>query len=306
MKFGNNLKNLRKSKNMSQEDLAEKMNVSRQSVSKWETGDAYPEMNNILELCKIFKCNINDLVNDSIIDIESLDEDIKTHAVKFKLDKQRQVKTLSNLIAILAKIGRIVITVCIPIVILVGIILPFLISRVNVSNNEITFDNSSDKLSIEEKDDEVVVKFNNSVIASETDTENILKIKEVFSTTSKPLIIGYSISGCIFLLVYLILLLHVLKHLENLAENIREFKTPFTLENVNHIRKMAYLLIASVILPNIVGGIFQLLISVDLNIGFEMFSLIEILFIFTLAYIFEYGYEIQRDSKGIMYGEEDE
>lgn len=38
MKFGDNLRNLRKSKKLSQEDLAEKMNVSRKSVSKWETG----------------------------------------------------------------------------------------------------------------------------------------------------------------------------------------------------------------------------------------------------------------------------
>ena len=53
MKFGENLKKIRKEKNMSQEQLAEKVNVSRQSVSKWETGESYPEMNNILELCKI-------------------------------------------------------------------------------------------------------------------------------------------------------------------------------------------------------------------------------------------------------------
>ncbi len=38
MKFGDNLRKLRKSKKLSQEDLAEKVNVSRQSVSKWETG----------------------------------------------------------------------------------------------------------------------------------------------------------------------------------------------------------------------------------------------------------------------------
>lgn len=38
MKFGENLKNLRKAKKLSQEELAEKMRVSRQSVSKWETG----------------------------------------------------------------------------------------------------------------------------------------------------------------------------------------------------------------------------------------------------------------------------
>ncbi len=42
----------------------------------------------------------------------------------------------------------------------------------------------------------------------------------------------------------------------------------------------------------------------DLNIEFELFNLIEILFLFSIAYIFQYGYEIQLDSKGKMYGNE--
>ena len=109
MKFGENLKSLRKNNNLSQEQLAEKVRVSRQSVSKWETGEAYPEMNNILELCKIFKCNINDLVNDSIIDLDSLDEEIKMSVVKFKKEKQNKVKTLSKIIEILSKIGQVII-----------------------------------------------------------------------------------------------------------------------------------------------------------------------------------------------------
>ena len=86
MKFGDNLRKLRKLKKLSQEELAEKMQVSRQSVSKWETSESYPEMNNILELCKIFHCHINDLVNDNIIDINSLDEEIKVKELKKELD----------------------------------------------------------------------------------------------------------------------------------------------------------------------------------------------------------------------------
>ena len=42
MKFGDNLKSIRKNKKMSQEQLAEKVNVSRQSVSKWESVSANP------------------------------------------------------------------------------------------------------------------------------------------------------------------------------------------------------------------------------------------------------------------------
>ena len=89
MKFGDNLRNLRKSKKLSQEKLAEKVGVSRQSISKWECGEAYPEMNNIMILCNIFHCKINDLINEDMVDIDSLDEEVKMSIVKFKEEKQK-------------------------------------------------------------------------------------------------------------------------------------------------------------------------------------------------------------------------
>ena len=67
MNFGENLRLLRKNSKMSQEVLAEKLGISRQSVSKWEVGSAYPEMTNITALCSIFHCNINDTTNSPFI-----------------------------------------------------------------------------------------------------------------------------------------------------------------------------------------------------------------------------------------------
>ena len=64
MKFGDNLKNIRKQRKISQEELAEKLGISRQSISKWETGENYPSMQNIMCLCTIFKCKVNDLVHE--------------------------------------------------------------------------------------------------------------------------------------------------------------------------------------------------------------------------------------------------
>ena len=107
MKFGENLYNLRKKEKISQEKLAEKLGVSRQSVSKWETGESYPEMNRILKLCKIFHCQLNDLVNDKILDFDSLDEEIKMNVVKFKKEEQKRMKGLSKAIQWIAKIGKI-------------------------------------------------------------------------------------------------------------------------------------------------------------------------------------------------------
>ena len=66
MTFGENLQFLRKRANMTQEDLAEKMEVSRQSVSKWESNAAYPEMDAILRLCDLFRCDMDTLLRGDV------------------------------------------------------------------------------------------------------------------------------------------------------------------------------------------------------------------------------------------------
>ena len=67
MNFGKNLQYLRRlCNNITQENLAEKLNVSRQTVSKWETDEALPEMDKALELCKIFNCSMDNLFRDKL------------------------------------------------------------------------------------------------------------------------------------------------------------------------------------------------------------------------------------------------
>ena len=66
MNFNTNLQNLRKIHNLSQEQLAEKLDVSRQAVSKWENGTSYPEMDKLLILCDIFSLNMDELVQGNI------------------------------------------------------------------------------------------------------------------------------------------------------------------------------------------------------------------------------------------------
>lgn len=62
MKFNENLMQLRKSKGWSQEQLGEAVNVSRQTVSKWELGSTTPEMEKLIELSNIFEISIDELV----------------------------------------------------------------------------------------------------------------------------------------------------------------------------------------------------------------------------------------------------
>ena len=74
MFFATNLQKLRKRENMSQEALAEKLDVTRQSVSKWESGASYPEMDKLISICKIFNVDMDTLVNGDV-DIDSLDKE---------------------------------------------------------------------------------------------------------------------------------------------------------------------------------------------------------------------------------------
>lgn len=66
MSLGENLQFLRKKHNITQEQLAELLEVSRQSVSKWESDSSYPEMDKILQLCNLFHCGVDDLVQKDI------------------------------------------------------------------------------------------------------------------------------------------------------------------------------------------------------------------------------------------------
>ena len=302
MKFGDNLRSLRKNKKISQEELAEKVKVSRQSVSKWETGEAYPEMNNILELCKIFNCNIGDLVNDNMIDLDSLGEEVKMSVVKLKKEKQKKVKGLSKAIYILSKIGEIVLKVGIVVLILLMIAVPFLVKDVQVKDNELVYNNST--LKIVDTEGKLSLTINDMELLNESSKETIIKVKDIFLNNSKAKIIGVTETGLASLVAYLVLLIMVLRHMQKLFKNINEGDTPFTLDNVNHIKKMAYFMIATIIVSGIGSGIFELLTKSTFDLGIRTFDFIEILFLFAISYVFEYGYELQLDSKGKMYGEE--
>ena len=299
MKFGDNLKLIRKNKNMSQEELAEKVNVTRQSVSKWENGEAYPEMNNILELCKIFNCKINDLVHTDMSDITSLDEEIVMRVVKFNEKKQNQVKTLSNVISLIGSIGKIVLMVAIPFVIMAMILVPYVINNVEVKGNDISLKTEN----IEIVDNKTLELFGVAVIGVEEELE-YKQVVDIFTNNSKFAIIGYLEGGFIFLLVDIVIMIIVLGYVEKLFNNIKNNNTPFTLDNVNYIKRISYMMIALIMITPISGALFNLLIdNFENSGGFELMSILEILIIFSMSYIFEYGYEIQKDSKGIMYEE---
>jgi len=305
MKFGDNLRNLRKSKNLSQEDLSERVGVSRQSVSKWESGAAYPEMNNLLILCKIFNCRINDLLSEKIEDFDSFDEEVKMNIAKLNKQEQKKVKILSKILSIFGKIGNIVTKVGIGIVTFIMIITPILISNIDIKEDKLISSGNIITITEIENGIKLTSTENEHIVIGNINNKNIDKIKKAYNKYDKKILITLLETSFASLIVFLIFIGNVFKHLENLFKNINEGDTPFTLENVNHIKKMSYYMIAAIITSTIGTGLFSISMATE-DIDINLFNIIEIIFLYAMSYIFEYGYHIQKDSNGKMYSEENE
>lgn len=62
MKIGEQIRTLRKNENLSQEQLGQKLNVSRQAVYKWESDKGYPDIENLINLSKLFEISLDELI----------------------------------------------------------------------------------------------------------------------------------------------------------------------------------------------------------------------------------------------------
>lgn len=284
MKFGENLYNLRKKQKISQEKLAEKIGVSRQSVSKWENGTAYPEMNRIFELCKIFHCKLNDLVNDNILDFDSLDKEVKMSVVKFNKEKQNKLKIVSKTISIFSKILQVITIIISAVMIMSMLFIPSVINNTNVDNGSIIVA------------DKNVMEFNLDQMTTKT-------IVNVFEEHSKLEIILYTEIIMICLTISVMIISFAMLYLAKLFDSISKGDTPFTLENLKNIKRVAILFISYLIFPDVSGTLFQWITKIDMNIDYEITKIFYVLIIICIYYIFDYGHQIQLDSKGKIYGE---
>ena len=97
MAFSDNLQFLRTRQGQTQEQLAEALEVSRQSVSKWESGQSYPEMDTILRICHLYHVDLDTLMRGSVED--SLVEDTAQYDSFMNRFSQRMAFAIGGIIA---------------------------------------------------------------------------------------------------------------------------------------------------------------------------------------------------------------
>ena len=88
MIFSEKLQLIRKSKGMTQEDLAEKLAVSRQAVAKWESGQVYPDISNLIQISNLFNVTVDYLVRDQecMVSYKNTEDNDLSKLIEFRLE----------------------------------------------------------------------------------------------------------------------------------------------------------------------------------------------------------------------------
>ena len=299
MKFGENLKAIRKSKNISQEQLAEKLGVSRQSISKWETGENYPSMNNIICLCDIFNCKINELVHEDFSDINFLDEEIKMSVVKFKEKEQKRMKGLSKLFYILARIVKISVLIELILTVLFSVAIFIIVSNAKVNNNQIRVFNKTYNYKVEETKLKIGIndKENTIFYYNKGDANEIKKIinNSLFYKLSFITILSLTTTMALYVIYKFSI------NVEKLFLNIHDNETPFNSDNIYYLKQITLYLLLFLLIPDISGTIAGSIYNLELDTEINLTNYLFVIIVIIIVYIFKYGYEIQLDSKGKMY-----
>ena len=74
VKIGKFIADCRKRKNLTQADLAEKLNITDRAISKWETGKGMPDSSIMLDLCKELEISVNELLSGEMIEMKDYDK----------------------------------------------------------------------------------------------------------------------------------------------------------------------------------------------------------------------------------------
>ncbi len=101
IKIGKFIARRRKNANLTQMQLAEKLNITDRAVSKWERGKAMPDTSIMLELCQVLGITVNDLLSGEVVDVDNYNEELEKNLLEMIKEKEETDKTLLRIEIIL-------------------------------------------------------------------------------------------------------------------------------------------------------------------------------------------------------------
>ena len=107
-KIGKFIAACRKKENLTQMQLAEKLSITDRAVSKWETGKAMPDTSIMLELCRILKITVNDLLSGEVVTMENYKDALEKNLLEMAKQKEAADKKLLSLEILIGVLSMIV------------------------------------------------------------------------------------------------------------------------------------------------------------------------------------------------------
>ena len=185
MKFDENLRAFRKQKEFSQEYLAEKMNVSRQTISKWENGTAMPDLKKLTDLASLFDVSMDELLGTSAPDYKTSESDNAELEVLKQAFDEYKIKNKKTTIIFGAVSTALVVALIIATVNLSNSIAN-LQSRVNsLPSGQVIYQNDSD--------DDGSILSDVDYFVSKVDRDNPDKVEMTFTYAPKTYVKGTSV-----------------------------------------------------------------------------------------------------------------
>ncbi len=123
IKIGKFISSKRKEKNMTQSELAERLNITDRAISKWENGVCLPDASNMPDLCKILNITINDLFSGEVVDMKNNEKMLEEKLLEMTKLKEQRDKELLSLEIFIGIIVTVILLTCI-----------FIASYINMEN----------------------------------------------------------------------------------------------------------------------------------------------------------------------------
>ena len=108
VKIGKFIAECRKNNNLTQMQLAEKLNITDRAISKWETGKAMPDSSIMLDLCNELKISVNELLSGEMIEMKNYNENLEKNLIEMIKQKEEADKRLLALEIVIATLSVII------------------------------------------------------------------------------------------------------------------------------------------------------------------------------------------------------
>ena len=105
VKIGRFIAECRKKANLTQMQLAEKLNITDRAISKWETGKSMPDSSIMLELCDVLKISVNDLLSGEVVTMDNYNKELENNLIEMVMQKEEADKRLLRLEIVLGIIA---------------------------------------------------------------------------------------------------------------------------------------------------------------------------------------------------------